>query len=175
MQTLQWRWPRDCSWGLRRYAGQAASCLFKKDNTTRALLLAHLENQELITLSACLRPHQACPVASRVFIYFPCASEPAQIRGLQSCPHLYPHLWEEASGQWWHGQRRTAVAWPNIPLHIGAFKSKNKPNPTNHFSKSQTESTSQSHLYLGQRGEEDPEGPFRFPCKREEEIVPIFP
>lgn len=30
----------------------------------RAPLLAHLENQELITLSACLRPHQACTLWS---------------------------------------------------------------------------------------------------------------
>ena len=116
----------------------------------------HLENQEPITPPAShLRPHQACPVAYRVSILFPCASL-WTLTNQRSTP--LPTSGRILLGVNDMDSKRVSVTWSGITQH--------EPNLTNQLSKFQTESTSQAPPVPGKRKKKkkDQNRPLRVPA-----------
>lgn len=117
---------------------------FLEDDTMRAPCPSGKSGADNM-LSACLRPHQACPVASRVSVCSPPCSEPHQSKVCTPAPLPAP-LWASLTGT-----AKRSCDLVNTAQHARTLKSKPKPSSTNQLGKFQTESTSQVPPTPGER------------------------
>lgn len=131
-------------------SARPASSLLPSPETIQWGLLAH---HELITLSACLRPHQACPVAHRASIHSPpCLWLPTNPRSIT--------LLILAPGHCTPGQQGVPVTWGTLPNLVGCLNPNPNPTVLTNFESSRQKARAKSRLRQGRENKTDETEPW---------------